>query len=158
MGGWNPTWWAVWYDTSRALGGIFIFFSNMFKVFLADVHSTTTTIRYTECYFTYLNRCERLKFADDLFCCWSLMCWKLAKNRYTYGVLNIYSYTTYLVPGGFGSWITGIFLAVACCCWCCRCCCCYVLVLFFPCHIHRPTRYIIPTHHTYKVFPMTPIA
>ena len=80
-----------------------------------------------------------MQVADDLFFCWSFMCWEVAKNRYTYGILAIiYRYTTYLVPGGFGSWI--IFLALTCC----PCC---VLVMIFTCHIHRRISYPL-THHT----------
>ena len=66
MGGWNPTLQAAWYDTSDTLSGRCFIFYEYFQGSSCR-RASTTTILYTEYYYSHRNECERLKFADDLF-------------------------------------------------------------------------------------------
>jgi len=49
---------------TRSVGGIFILLP-IFSRFLLPTR--TTIILYTEYYYSHINVCERLKFADDFF-------------------------------------------------------------------------------------------
>ena len=80
------------------------------------------------------------------FCCWSFMCWEIAKTRYTYGISAIYRFTRYLVHGGFWLWITGILLALVVYCWFC-----FSLAT-------STERYIIRAHTPYEVSALTRLA
>ena len=68
------------YSTSDRLIGRHFFILNIFKG-PAHAHYYCTVYRgLLVIYFVYL--CERLKFADDFF----LLCWEIAKYRYSYGI------------------------------------------------------------------------
>ena len=66
----------------------FYIFSNIFTLPLADAHPllycTQITTNTFHIYFVYMCVNGWNSLTTFCFCCWSLMCWEIAKSRYTY--------------------------------------------------------------------------
>ena len=123
------------YDTSDTIiVRHFYIFTKFFKVPLDDAHPLLVyLVLYTEYYYSHINVCERLKFAEDLLQLFllSVLCWEIVKNVYIYGISAIYRHC---VPGTWWCWVAG-YLSGTDLLWVIG----YVLI----CHIHRPTSHMV---------------
>ena len=80
-------------DTIRqtcSLGGIFIFYEYFPRFLLPTrIHCYYTLYRVVVFIRIEMHVNVRRSLTNSCFCCWSFMCWEIARNRYAYGVSGV---------------------------------------------------------------------